>query len=1174
MSLRSWVIRGLILTGLAAIAALVWVANSWVSPDQVRAEVLKSLYEQFDGIEIQVGSARMRILGGIAVTDLKLIRKGTSGDSLVLSVPSAVLYHDKEQLSHGHLIIKKIVLDNPELNLERSSDGKWNVAGIFKEGPADKPVPTFVIEGGTVHIVDRSKESIPETTLNGVRFTLLNEPIPVLEITASATTKGLGPIIALGRLNRITGVLSLVVKLSEVPLGELAAANVDRIAPGLSQHLVGLTAKASVVADLTFTPDAAKKWQHDVKVELKDARYVHPDLPWPVENINASLSIEDGLIKIKDASAHVAGANIKLSLISRVNDTATLQPTTSLPDDALKRLENHLIGLDLSINGLALDDVLFRILPSRVQIFRQQFSPIGQVDLSYKFTREKAGWTRELELRPKQITMTYEHFKYPVSDVRGWIKKTQTHNGDPTTDIDLLGTASGQTITIKGQITGEGEDPGVNLRVIGTNVPIDEKLFAAFPPKYADMVQRFRAVGRGDFVAKFVQAPGVNLCENEFNIVIQNATICHVEFPYPLEKVKGRLTVRVAANDPHRPIHAGEALATLPDRDEIILDEFTAVHAGSTLYLNGTKRPVPGSHEKKLVLQVSGSNCPVDEDLRAICRVFKLDSVWTTFNPRGKLTFTVNLDLIEHFSPGDPPNQEPKFNPMTDLNLTFTFSGASVTPTFFRYELSDFSGWLEYKGGRVELARFAARHGESRVRLASGETWFYPDGTVFAKLQELEVRPLIVDEAFINAMPKKLGSGVEVLKLKGEAELSVKELVVLTPPDLPGKDKTDPNAPSPSPGPRSQTFGGGEPAIQNVGLVSVGNMISPRTPFQGSDGSNPSSRSNPGQLPSMSTTPAQPDPVVYWNLVLTLTGASFDTGVAWEKAFGSVQCTGRYDSTHVGPIRGSLWFDKTAIAGQPLTRISGRFGATPQQPDPSRMGEYFPTELAFTDLQGELFHGIVGGEARVALTTPVRFNLWLKAADVQLDEVAKHFKLGTDADLKGIAQAQLRLHNRLDSLSRQMLVEGWGSIDVPTGSMYNLPILLDLLKLLTINPLDKTAFEEAHANFRIQGDRVKVDQIDLIGKAVCLGGSGEFDVTGNYVKFDFYTIISQVLAKLINTPVGDLTAFLSRNLFVIKLTRENGELKYKPEAVPLVSEPAQEAADRLRVRVSKMFGGK
>ena len=41
---------------------------------------------------------------------------------------------------------------------------------------------------------------------------------------------------------------------------------------------------------------------------------------------------------------------------------------------------------------------------------------------------------------------------------------------------------------------------------------------------------------------------------------------------------------------------------------------------------------------------------------------------------------------------------------------------------------------------------------------------------------------------------------------------------------------------------------------------------------------------------------------------------------------------------------------------------------------------------------------------------------------------------------------------------------------------------------------------------------------------------------------------------------------MSKNLFKIKLTRENGELKYKPEPVPLVTEPAKAVAERLKSR--------
>ena len=114
MSLRSWAIRGLILAGVALLAAFGWIANSWVSPERVRAQVIATLDEQLEGVEIHVGSAHMRILGGIAVSDLRLTRRAADGtETPLLAVPSAVLYHDKEQLNRGRLVIKKVELETP-----------------------------------------------------------------------------------------------------------------------------------------------------------------------------------------------------------------------------------------------------------------------------------------------------------------------------------------------------------------------------------------------------------------------------------------------------------------------------------------------------------------------------------------------------------------------------------------------------------------------------------------------------------------------------------------------------------------------------------------------------------------------------------------------------------------------------------------------------------------------------------------------------------------------------------------------------------------------------------------------------------------------------------------------------------------------------------------------------
>src|SRR5262249_1134744 len=270
--------------------------------------------------------------------------------------------------------------------------------------------------------------------------------------------------------------------------------------------------------------------------------------------------------------------------------------------------------------------------------------------------------------------LVYEKFRYPVADVRGWVKRTVTHAGQDVTVFDLRGTAGGQ-VTLTGQVFGDGPDRGINLRITGTNVPLDEKLISALPGNDPAPVRQFRPTGRGDFVAEINQQPGVNLCENEFRVEVRDGTVNYTQFPYPLEKVKGRVVVRVQASDPTRPLRPGEEFRPLLDRDELILDGFTAVHAGSIVWLHGSKKPKPGARARLLVLHVGGHNCATDADLRKALAGLKLDSIWTTFEPKGNLTFAADVEVIDRAPPPNRPDDDPPFDPAGDLKLTFNFSG-------------------------------------------------------------------------------------------------------------------------------------------------------------------------------------------------------------------------------------------------------------------------------------------------------------------------------------------------------------------------------------------------------------------------------------------------------------------------------------------------------------------
>src|SRR5271166_3994139 len=115
MTWRKWLVRGLVFSLTAGAVAAGLLYEAWTNPVATRRQVLAKLGEKFVGATISLESARLRLLGGIAVSDLRMARRDDLDKGDFLYVPSAVIYHDKEQLLEGRLAIRKIELLRPRL---------------------------------------------------------------------------------------------------------------------------------------------------------------------------------------------------------------------------------------------------------------------------------------------------------------------------------------------------------------------------------------------------------------------------------------------------------------------------------------------------------------------------------------------------------------------------------------------------------------------------------------------------------------------------------------------------------------------------------------------------------------------------------------------------------------------------------------------------------------------------------------------------------------------------------------------------------------------------------------------------------------------------------------------------------------------------------------------------
>jgi hypothetical protein len=1164
-SLRGGLVRLLILAVAAAVVGGAFVAHDYVRPERVREALLATLREKLPGVDVQVESAGLRLLGGISVEGLTLTRPGDAEP--FFAAPRATVSHDKESLAQGVVQIRKVEIDGATLRLNRAADGHFDLEGLLPPAPASAdlaPIPTVLVKNATVFVTDHRPQPVPPLVLTDVKLHLLNDPVAVLKVEAGFTlapqtaagTDPSGfrvPMTVAAKYHRLDKSVTARVEVPELAMVPDLAPAFAKVHPALADYLSQFHATLGIKADVKIEAGLAPKY--DVKIDVRDGRFEDENLPWPVEQLTGTVQVKDGKLTVEKATARFGKATVEIALETRspppaagtapATDTPQVLPPTigvaAAPDGPLKALEEKIERLQLTVRQLALDDEFFAKLPPKVHRIRRMFSPAGSVDVGVSLVRTPTGVKQELEVRPNRANMNYEKFKYPVQDLGGNVKLVTLPDGTSEFRVQITGTASQRRIELTGRVGSEGPDPLIDLKLTGINFPIDERLFAAMPAKYAASLGKLQAAGRGDFSVQIHQAQGVNRCESTIQVSVHEATINYDYFPYPLRNIRGRVCVRIAAATGDRPLRPELPLAPPVDTDRVEIRNFEAGHADGKLWLDGDSEPVSGTTDRKLTLSVKGENLPFDADFKAAVGTLKVGDLWRAVAPRGTFTFGAEVEIVERGSP--PPSAttvlsnapsrlvvptslttlpgEPPFNPASDLKLAINFKGPTVTPEGFPYVLEELSGVIRYAQGKVDLKSLAAHHGGTALALDAAEIRFGRDGEVWANVGGATVRPLAFDADLLKALPPKAREAVKALKFRGPADLHLKQLVV----SFPGTGVSTP-----------------------VPAVSAGAQI------------------------VRGQTPAAANPVAYWEGEVKMHGASFDLGTDFEEVHGTVYSRGRYDGDRWGDVLGNAWLDRATVVRQPVTKLKASYAAAAQQPDPARAGTYAPFVVAFPDLTANAYQGTVGGKGRVALGRPGEdpaFVLELTASGVRLDEFAAQTKLAGTGELRGLAQGKVHLESQADPRTGQPVLTGTGQIDVLNGRLYNLPVLLPLLKLLKLQSPDQTAFEEAHALFELHGDRLRVTQLDLIGTALSLGGSGELDLKGDEVRFEFYTVWSQALRRWLTTPLGDVTSFLSGNLFKIEMVKTPGRaMEYRPQMLPVVIEPMKAVAERLRNRLA------
>jgi hypothetical protein len=759
-----WLFRGLVVSVMALVAAGGFVLAVWTSPAAVRTLVREKLGIRFLNVAVQVGSARLRLLGGILVNDLRLARNDHLEQSDFLYIPSAILFHDKEQVLDGKVAIRKVELYSPQFRIVRQRDGRFNLSGILGPTDLNERLPTVVIRDGTF-VLETGSPGNPLLEIRRVSLTLVNDPLSLLRIEGSGHSDILGEVRFQASIPRATNAAAIDFTLPAIEIQRELLSRLSSFVPQVGQHLTGLTGRAELSGHIQLSAHEEPP-RYDLRFQLQQGRLQHDRLPFALEQLHLTTHLSDGIIRAARLEAHQGATSVQAQ--------ATGVRLVRLTQEKID-LEGLLDQLDLRVSHLMVNDDLLRRLPTELQYLRDDFLPSGPMSLSFRYRSAAHSPTRSVckqwLFEPEGMRGAYCDFPYPLSEVRGRITLDVSQSPSRHIRIDLTGKAGDAPVSMNGTIDGPRETSAIRLDLKGKNVLLDDRMLTALPDRAQKVARQFlpqnsrqlglavAPVGWADIDAVLHRQQGQTRVEKYFTIRFRSARVLYDQFPYPFEEVSGLLTLK-------------------PDGWEC--RDFRGRHAGGVFRLAARcyhqPGPAPGIlGPERIEIQLQGQNVAMNEDLeRALVPLNApqrqgLVSAYRQLQLVGRLDFSARVE--------DFPDQP------EGLSVHLEVQNASMKPAFFAYALDRVQAEVDYHRGAVTIHRLNAWHGSIPLELKWGLVQQGRDGGFTCWLKGLKVRGLKADSDLLQAMPTGLRRACEAVRLQTPVNLAA-DLTVLSPPGV------------------------------------------------------------------------------------------------------------------------------------------------------------------------------------------------------------------------------------------------------------------------------------------------------------------------------------------------------------------------------------------------------
>lgn len=288
-----------------------------------------------------------------------------------------------------------------------------------------------------------------------------------------------------------------------------------------------------------------------------------------------------------------------------------------------------------------------------------------------------------------------------------------------------------------------------------------------------------------------------------------------------------------------------------------------------------------------------------------------------------------------------------------------------------------------------------------------------------------------------------------------------------------------------------------------------------------------------------------------WDITVDLENGSLDTGTKLQHIHGGARLVGGANDRGVKSL-GELSVDSVVCNGIQMTQVLGPisidndkilFGAWAEQ-------QMVPNKPK-RQITAKVFEGSIAGDAVLAFDDNAGFEIQTAITDANLARASAE-AAPNRSGLTGKAEGFLKLAG---SRKGRHTWNGGGIVRMREADIYEVPVMVALLKLLSIRPPDKTAFDKADLDFRIQGDHIYVDRLDFRGDAITLKGSGEADWQ-RHINLQFYTMVGrdEVNVPILRPIIGEA----SRQLMLIQVGGSLDQPQLTRQAFPGLNETLQQ----------------